>query len=486
MVVNNPNRRAFLVHCTRLAGVAALAPRLAVSEETVACHAAPAPAPLLQAGACQVDITPSLDVPLAGIAQRLPRAEKVVLPLFARAVALDDGRMRFVFIVCELCLIDTETADRAKHLISQRTGLRPEQMLVAVAHTHMTPRVADFGHGDELLKYRTVVGDKIAEAACGALDRLAPAEMAGAVVDVPEFARTRRWIVDSEKGARNPFGRFDRVVMADGGPKRGWKPAGPANPNLSFLALRHVDGTPLALLANYSAHYGFTVPKCISSDYFGHFSNIVHDRWHRAAHDALSPIVVMTNGGSGDTATLARSEPEARQAADHLAQQVLLAASRLEYSRRVSLAARMSELELGVRRPRAERLEWARQVLGGTWSEPHHPRSKLYAEWALKLAEYPERVPVKLQAVRVGQFGIAATPCELYAATTLALAKESPLQPTFAIDLANGWSGYLPPAEQFPLGGFTTWPQRASHLEVGAERQVREELLRLLRHVAEA
>ena len=40
------------------------------------------------------------------------------------------------------------------------------------------------------------------------------------------------------------------------------------------------------------------------------------------------------------------------------------------------------------------------------------------------------------------------------------------------ISLANGCSGYLPPPDQFPLGGYTTWRARSSYLETGTEPKI--------------
>ena len=69
-------------------------------------------------------------------------------------------------------------------------------------------------------------------------------------------------------------------------------------------------------------------------------------------------------------------------------------------------------------------------------------------------------------------------------ASYLAIKKASPLKPTFAIELANGFRGYLPPPEQFPLGGYTTWPAESSCLEVQAEPKIRAAVLNLLKEVA--
>jgi hypothetical protein len=92
---------------------------------------------------------------------------------------------------------------------------------------------------------------------------------------------------------------------------------------------------------------------------------------------------------------------------------------------------------------------------------------------------------LKLQALRVGEFAIATSPCETYGSTGLAIKQGSPFALTMVIELANGCSGYLPPPEQFELGGYTTWRARTSYLEVGAEPRIRESLDELLDIVAQ-
>ena len=74
---------------------------------------------------------------------------------------------------------------------------------------------------------------------------------------------------------------------------------------------------------------------------------------------------------------------------------------------------------------------------------------------------------VVLQALRIGDLGICAIPCEVFVEIGLELRKKSPLKQTFTIELANGYNGYLPTPEQHKLGGYETWRARSSYLEVG-------------------
>ena len=86
---------------------------------------------------------------------------------------------------------------------------------------------------------------------------------------------------------------------------------------------------------------------------------------------------------------------------------------------------------------------------------------EVYAKEAIFLHDEAER-ELKLQAIRVGDLGIAAIPNEVYALTGLKIKARSPFPSTFSIEPANGAEGYIPPPEQHRLGGYTTWPARTA------------------------
>ena len=75
---------------------------------------------------------------------------------------------------------------------------------------------------------------------------------------------------------------------------------------------------------------------------------------------------------------------------------------------------------------------------------------------------------------------IAAGPCEIFSETGLKIKAASPFEHTINMELANGYSGYLPDRQQHQWGGYETWPARSSHLEVDAEEEIRNALVRLL------
>ena len=100
------------------------------------------------------------------------------------------------------------------------------------------------------------------------------------------------------------------------------------------------------------------------------------------------------------------------------------------------------------------------------------------------LAKYLPTVKVKIQAIRIGELGIVAIPCEVFTQIGLDIKKRSPLKPTFTIELANSYNGYLPTPDQHKLGGYETWRARSSYLEVEASTKITKTVMDLLANVA--
>jgi len=101
------------------------------------------------------------------------------------------------------------------------------------------------------------------------------------------------------------------------------------------------------------------------------------------------------------------------------------------------------------------------------------------------LSELPPTRELKIQAIRLGGLVIVALPNEVFGSTGLEIKATSPLKPTFTIELANGYAGYVPPPEQHALGGYTTWRARSSLLEEQAEPKIKAKVLQMLQEVAQ-
>ena len=438
-----------------------------------------------RAGAAVTDITPPLGASLDGIIMRQGPIEHIHDHLYARCLALDDGNTRLAIAVCDLCMIPRDIMDQAKEIAHERTDIPISHMLISATHTHSAPRIG-CGTGELDKQYYAFLTRRIADAISCAVRRLTPAKAGCGVGRKPEFATNRRWFVEPGKMPLNPFDeKTDQVLMYGQRKGIGVKPAGPVDPEVTVLSVQHADGRPLALLANYSIHYVTSMGRQVSADYFGLFARRIEDRLGSLELDPPF-VAIMSNGTFGDIGGVGGGYEMVRKVAFSVADEVLRLYKEIEHRDGLMLAVRETELELGVRRPDEKRLAWARGVLADPKrKEGQHPWRAIFADQQVRLSEFPPTVKLKLQAIRIGNLGIVAIPCEPFAETGLAIKRDSPLKPTFTIGLANGYNGYLPPPRHHELGGYETWPGRGSYLEVDAEPKIRASLLELLRQVAD-
>lgn len=440
-----------------------------------------------RAGAYAQDITPA-KFPISvngGMTDRL--AKSAHDRLHARCLVLDDGATKIAFAVCDSCMIPREVTDPAKAIAAKLTRIPPERILISATHTHSAPTVGGVFQSEPDSDYQKFLAEKIAEGIAAANGRLAPAKIGWAVGKDPDQVFNRRWKVQNAELLANPFGGVDQVRM---NPPRAHKdlvePAGPTDPDVSILSLQTAAGKPLALLANYSLHYVGGFPE-LSADYFAVFAEKIGNLLE-ADKDFVG---IMSNGTSGNINNVNfRVQPPKQQAgeqirivADSVAQAAFKAYKMIEHRDFAKLAMAQKEIELGVRLPSESDVQRAKDILARAEAANKKvltTQSEIYARETVLIAKYPAKVPVIVQAVRIGELGIVANPCETFVEIGLEIKQKSPLRPTFTIELANGYNGYLPTPEHHELGGYETWRARSSYLEANASHKIMETWRELL------
>ena len=437
----------------------------------------------LRAGAARVDVTPT-HFPVISNCMFLERmAEKAYAPLYAKALVLEDSGTRLAIVVVDSCMMPRELIDRAKDMARAKTGIPAERMLVSATHTHSAPASMGCLGSDAQADYAELLPGKIAEAIDRAAARLAPAKAGSASLDDYEHTHCRRWIFRPDKMRSDPFGNLNvRANMHPGYQNPdAIAPSGPVDPGLSVLSVQTLEGKPLAVLANYSQHY-FGSP-ILHPDYFGVFSEKI------AALIGAGEgfVAMMSQGTSGDQMWMDYGKPRSDITLDQYAEGVTTRAMeayrKIQYRDKLKLAMAETRLTLGRRVPDSRRLEWAKDLLAKMNGAKPRNQQEVYAREQLFLHDEPSR-ELKLQALRIGDLGIAAIPNEVFAITGLSIKARSPLAGTFVVELANGAEGYIPPPAQHRLGGYTTWPARTAALETDAEPKIAEAILQLLERVS--
>ena len=109
-----------------------------MSAVAVACADVPAAAGRFAVGFARVDITPPIGTPLSGYYSRRV-SDGVLDPLYARCLALSDGRPRAIVCVIDNVHLHDATFAAVRSEIAQKTHLPPEAVFLACTHTHTGP-----------------------------------------------------------------------------------------------------------------------------------------------------------------------------------------------------------------------------------------------------------------------------------------------------------------------------------------------------------
>ena len=453
--------------------------------------------PVFRAGAFAQDISPTkFPSPVNG-SMKGNFAQGITDPLHARCLALHDGKHEIILCVVDACMIPREVCEMAKEIAAAKTGVPASHLLISATHTHSAATLAGVFQSDPDPEFVATVPARIAEGLIKAHQNLEPAEIGWGKGNDPRDVFNRRWLMMEGETYANPFGvTTDRALMNPGfeNPKVS-KPTGPIDPEVCILVARGAtDHRPIALLANYSLHYVGGLPP-MSADYFGAFANEMAGRLQTAdARYQGKPafVGIMSNGTSGNINNVnfggkapGKRAPgeQIKRVAASVADAAMEAYAQIKFRPGVTLDSAEEDIQLKVRKATPEELVRARQILDTTPKDKdgqYTPRDAIYARESVLLDAYPDTVPVKLQAHRIGALSIAAIPCEVFVEIGLDLKHATPFDSHFTISLANGYNGYLPTAEHHAMGGYETWRARSAYLEVPAAEKITERLMALL------
>jgi hypothetical protein len=372
------------------------------------------------AGAARADITPPADTPLIGYTQRHELHPGgghggVLDPLFATVLVLETESHRLVLISLDLCILETEAAERLRTRLAPLASIPPEHLILACSHTHSGPfawdpawpatPVEEVGPGivgPSSAACFAQVSAALAAALTEALADLAPARLRSAQTDLP-----------------HAYNR--RVPLPGGGVGHAWDartwtgpaPAPAADPRLVLLAIER-ESRPPVLVWNAAAH-----PVTLGKE-----SNRVSADWPgavRARLEAAHPgaLTLFLNGASADAHPF--------------------------------LAAGHDPADLDrVAAPIAAALLSVRAATPG----PPAPAS--HSAFDIRHSSFRAAAtgPVRLTTVRLGGAAtLLSFPGEVFGEDGAALRRVCPV-PLLLAATADGWTGYWPPAQEYLLGGY--------------------------------
>ena len=424
---------------------------------------------ILKAGAAQTNITPPLGTHLAG-SLKARRATEVHDELHAKALVLDDGHTQLAFVICDVICIPHEVCDAAKALIADRVGIPAKGVLIAGTHTHSAPAMKPGFETVPDQGYLDFFSVRVADAVRLAAGRAQPARLGYGVGTESRCVFNRRFRMKDGTVKMNPGYNNPDIVET----------VGPTDPDIAGLFVETVDGQPIAALANYALHYVGAPGHTVSADYFGIFAEELQQM------AGAGFVAMLSNGCSGDINNIDVHHPptdrrpfaQTRKVARIVAAEVWRTWQTAPMHDDIGLAAAQTEITCGIRKPTSAELaayeaKWANASDDPTVDE-------LYARERILVNEWEDTRTTPIQAFRIGDCGIVALTGEIFCQFGIDLKAASPLDPTFIIELANDYTGYVPTPIGHEHGGYETWLARSSYLAPEAGGQMVDAALQLL------
>ena len=130
-------------------------------------------------GTAKLDITPGLGCHMCGYFEdRL--STSINDPLYVKALAISDGEREIGLITLDIIDISRAIVEKAKELITAKTGVDAEHILISTTHTHTGPAVMSSLGTPAEPGYAEKLAPRIVDAFVMAHNSRVPAEIANA------------------------------------------------------------------------------------------------------------------------------------------------------------------------------------------------------------------------------------------------------------------------------------------------------------------
>ena len=384
----------------------------------------------LSAGVAHVDITPPLELnaPLGGYGERMNRpAEGVHDRIYAKALVISDGKQKFAIVTADIVGFPPPVKPVLIESLSAE-GWRKEQLMLLASHSHTS----------------------IEMNAINTMNTFQVPQLGIFNQRVYEFLMPRlaQVVRDAEKSLTPVKIGTDSMDLA--GWNRNRRGGTVVDPELTVTRIDKLDGKPLAVLVNFTAHPTFMNGEdmLFSGDWPGHLQRTLESLIGEGV------TAMYYNGAEGDQAP--QSRPDSGESRWERAER---------YGRDVGVMAYREWQKVKTKRdiPFAYHLEVV-PLPDRTWhpdfkktgGEEYGLDEKLLTEMLPKL--FPAEA--ELVSVRVGDLVVVGIPGEMAAELGLSIKSETKTltgakHPTIG-GLADAWLSYILPEAEYSRGGYET------------------------------
>ena len=389
-----------------------------------------------RAGIGRMDITPDGPIWLSGYASRNKPSDGVMHPLWAKALAIEDGkRSRAVIVTTDVLGIPRHVADAVGARVEKQYGLERSRLLLNSSHTHTGPVLGsnlrvmyDFDETNRraVEDYTMKLTDALVNVVGAALADLSPAAISHGTGSTG-FAINRRQFA----------GNTVRI---------GLNPSGPVDHSVPVLRIAKSDGSMKAVLFGYACHNTTMTGEhyVVSGDYAGQAQIDVEQ-----THPGTTAMFLMLCGGDQNPNPRGQIE-HVKQHGGALAQEVsrVLNGKLDNVKGTLRTALQLKELPLSPH---------TRETFEKMQSDKDVYKQRLAKEM---LRAYDERRPIRtvtypVQVLRLGEnLAIVALGGEVVVDYALWTKREFPRRQLIVAGYSNDVMCYIPTAKILQEGGY--------------------------------
>ena len=446
------------------------------------------------------DCTPPKGRAVASGGQMFPMNEEAQGKLLTRIALFKQGNQLACICCADQKLFLSQTADEIKEKIFKDSGISIENIMLVASHTHSVPDLVPvpLGISSEVLSDFSFVDEYSAELIKGISKARKKLQALNkwnfGTVGTRGWGICRRPLFGSEQGevqaATQAPRNTDDFVGIDGRDEN----------TLSALAA-YGDNGIIGGFVNYACHpvtmYG---SKFYSADFPGAF--------YESMDNKTSGVFLFANGPCGNVSPSCGGQEACRQIGEGIAECACDAISSGSESNPGDLRIMYKELNIARRKPTPDQLEYAREF---NEKEPdeleitnfsyrmygvkyhmgkNHPlslakglcRQLLLLNEEIKNGIDSEKVRIQVIAVG-GEIAFIGISAELFNQFTTLIQEQSPFKYNCIMGLANGWNGYIAPAESYKLGGYECCLSQISRLVPDAFDMIVDETVNLLERI---
>jgi sugar phosphate isomerase/epimerase len=439
------------------------------------------PSETLRAGVAVVDITPPIGYRMSGyFYERLSTA--VMNPLRAKAIVLRQQDQSAALVFCDLIGLSREVTSRARKQASEKTGIPPENILIAATHSHTGPLyfgslrkqfhdVAVAKHGSdpcEKVDYAGVLAEKIAQVIAQADAATKPVRLQAGVAQQQRLSFNRRFHMKDGTVRFNPGVLNPDIVRA----------AGPIDPEVPFVFFRGIDGdNAIAAMVNFALHLDTVGGTEYAADYPYYLEQSLRQSFGEDF------VLLFGTGTCGDINHIDVTKKD-RLKTDYigqtLAETVKAMVAQLKTYAEPALTVRREIVEAPLQHYSPEKIAWARENIKkvGTSELSFLEQVEGYKILDIEMLA-SQNIPLEVQVFRLSRdVSVVGLPGEVFVDLGLAIKRASPFPVTLIIELCQDDPSYIPTRKAFAEGSYETVNSR---IAPGGGEMMAEAAVRLLK-----